>query len=109
MATDFSKAGSDLHSFEKPSLYFTLLDNSWPDPNLLLLDKIKEQVVEYQLQGFLSEMDYLDPFHSSFWMDFRTKMPLVVLMETLLETRQGMCNLVEHLLIYLILVSFWVA
>lgn len=52
-----------VHSLVKrPSLDSILLDNFYPVSNFIFLGKIVENVVMWQLQRFLDEMDYLDLF-----------------------------------------------
>lgn len=43
--------------------------------------RVIESVVASQLQGFIEEMDYLDPFHSTFIPYFSSKTALVLLMD----------------------------
>ena len=51
---------------KKPSLDPSVLDNYWPVSNIPFLGKVLESVVFSQLQGFMEEADYLDPFQSGF-------------------------------------------
>ncbi|KAF7239150.1 Mitogen-activated protein kinase kinase kinase 14 [Varanus komodoensis] len=59
--------------------------------NILFLGKVLEQVVAGQLQAFLDETDYLDPFQSSFKPGYGTKSALVALYNDLCRERDGEC------------------
>ena len=70
-------------TLKKPSLTSTVLDNYWPVSNIPVLGKALERVVASQLQGFLDETDYLDPFQSGFSPGYGTETALVALVEDL--------------------------
>ena len=64
---------------KKPSLDPSVLDNYWPVSHIPFLGNVLEFVVVSQLQGFLKEVDYLDPFQSGFRPGYGTDTALVAL------------------------------
>ena len=61
--------------FKKHLLNLTILDYQ-PISNILFLGKVLERMVVSQLQRFLDEVDYLDPFQSGFRPDYGTEIAL---------------------------------
>lgn len=55
--------------------------------NLPLLAKVTEKVLAVQLQTLPDDTGYLDPFQSSFWLEYRTETILAALVDDL---RQGL-------------------
>lgn len=68
---------------KKTSLNPHDLNNYRPIANIPFLGKILERVVALQLQAFLEETDYLDPFQFGFRPGFGTETALVVLVDDL--------------------------
>ncbi|KAF7246310.1 Tyrosine-protein kinase Yes, partial [Varanus komodoensis] len=71
--------------------------NYRPVTNIPFLGKVLEQVVAGQLQAFLDETHYLDPFQSGFRPGYGTESALVTLYDDLCRKRDGECVPVSSL------------
>ena len=69
------------NNIEKPSWNPIVLDSYWPVSRITFLGKVLEPVGASQLQWFLNEADYLEPFQSGFRPRGGTDTALVTLVD----------------------------